>query len=109
MSHRFLYTSDTFFTMNMFRACDDFIKEFKKRLNDKLQDPVSTFRTIPHVTSTRLTAFNGWARQIERPFLTNMKRRVENFLGKGWELCAKSQIRVLLSVVIPTEKLASYT
>ncbi|KAG6819964.1 hypothetical protein H0H93_006940, partial [Arthromyces matolae] len=56
----------------------DSVKEDIKHLHDKMRD-------LPPIAGAII-----WARQIERQLLTYMKR-VEDVLGKGWELYAEGQ------------------
>ncbi|KAF8883831.1 dynein heavy chain, N-terminal region 1-domain-containing protein [Infundibulicybe gibba] len=56
----------------------DSVKEDIKRLHDKMRD-------LPPIAGAII-----WARQIERQLLTYMKR-VEDVLGKTWELYAEGQ------------------
>ncbi|KAG6887387.1 hypothetical protein C0992_012466 [Termitomyces sp. T32_za158] len=71
----------------------DSVKEDIKHLHDKFKTQyrfseayhMSQMRDIPPIAGTII-----WARQIERQLLTYMKR-VEDVLGKGWELYAEGQ------------------
>ncbi|KAH9964086.1 dynein heavy chain, N-terminal region 1-domain-containing protein [Lactifluus volemus] len=71
----------------------DSVKEDIKRLHDKFKTQyryseayhMSQMRDLPPIAGTII-----WARQIERQLLTYMKR-VEDVLGKGWELYAEGQ------------------
>ncbi|KAF7365498.1 hypothetical protein MVEN_00422800 [Mycena venus] len=59
--------------------------KFKTRFRDSEASHMSQMRDLPAITSAII-----WARQIERQLLTYMKR-VEDVLGKGWELYAEGQ------------------
>ncbi|KIJ14883.1 hypothetical protein PAXINDRAFT_169564 [Paxillus involutus ATCC 200175] len=69
------------------------VKEDIKRLHDKFKTQyrfseayhMSQMRDLPPIAGAII-----WARQIERQLLTYMKR-VEDVLGKGWELYAEGQ------------------
>ncbi|EIM91855.1 cytoplasmic dynein heavy chain 1 [Stereum hirsutum FP-91666 SS1] len=71
----------------------DSVKEDIKRLHDKFKTQyrfseayhMSQMRDLPPIAGAII-----WARQIERQLLTYMKR-VEDVLGKGWELYAEGQ------------------
>ncbi|KAH7884160.1 dynein heavy chain, N-terminal region 1-domain-containing protein [Phlebopus sp. FC_14] len=71
----------------------DTVKEDIKRLHDKFKTQyryseayhMSQMRDLPPIAGAII-----WARQIERQLLTYMKR-VEDVLGKGWELYAEGQ------------------
>ncbi|TDL28910.1 hypothetical protein BD410DRAFT_738739 [Rickenella mellea] len=71
----------------------DSVKEDIKRLHDKFKTQYR-FSEAYHMAQMRdLPPIAGaiiWARQIERQLLTYMKR-VEDVLGKGWELYAEGQ------------------
>ncbi|CAK5269877.1 unnamed protein product [Mycena citricolor] len=59
--------------------------KFKTRFRDSEASHMSQMRDLPAIASAII-----WARQIERQLLTYMKR-VEDVLGKGWELYAEGQ------------------
>ncbi|KAJ7070130.1 dynein heavy chain, N-terminal region 1-domain-containing protein [Mycena amicta] len=59
--------------------------KFKTRFRDSEASHMSQMRDLPAISSAII-----WARQIERQLLTYMKR-VEDVLGKGWELYAEGQ------------------
>ncbi|KAK1225811.1 dynein heavy chain [Marasmius sp. AFHP31] len=71
----------------------DSVKEDIKHLHDKFKTQyrsseayhMSQMRDLPPIAGAII-----WARQIERQLLTYMKR-VEDVLGKGWELYAEGQ------------------
>ncbi|EPQ61281.1 dynein heavy chain protein 2 [Gloeophyllum trabeum ATCC 11539] len=71
----------------------DSVKEDIKRLHEKFKTQyrfseayhMSQMRDLPPIAGAII-----WARQIERQLLTYMKR-VEDVLGKGWELYAEGQ------------------
>ncbi|KAL0950546.1 hypothetical protein HGRIS_007353 [Hohenbuehelia grisea] len=71
----------------------DSVKEDIKHLHDKFKTQyrfseayhMSTMRDLPPIAGAII-----WARQIDRQLLTYMKR-VEDVLGKGWELYAEGQ------------------
>ncbi|KIM50786.1 hypothetical protein SCLCIDRAFT_1225109 [Scleroderma citrinum Foug A] len=71
----------------------DSVKEDIKRLHDKFKTQyrfseafhMSQMRDLPPIAGAII-----WARQIERQLLAYMKR-VEDVLGKGWELYAEGQ------------------
>ncbi|KAF5382234.1 hypothetical protein D9757_008925 [Collybiopsis confluens] len=71
----------------------DSVKEDIKHLHDKFKTQyrsspsyhMSLMRDLPPISGAIL-----WARQIDRQLLTYMKR-VEDVLGKGWELYAEGQ------------------
>lgn len=71
----------------------DSVKEDIKHLHDKFKTQYRYFEAY-HMSQMRdLPPIAGaiiWARQIERQLLTYMKR-VEDVLGKGWELYAEGQ------------------
>ncbi|KAI8447648.1 dynein heavy chain, N-terminal region 1-domain-containing protein [Phakopsora pachyrhizi] len=57
----------------------DSVKEDIGRPHDKFSYPMSQLRDIPSIAGAII-----WAKQIERPLLTYMKR-VKDVLGRGWE------------------------
>ncbi|KAG1882389.1 dynein heavy chain, N-terminal region 1-domain-containing protein [Suillus subluteus] len=68
----------------------DSVEEDIKRLHDKFKTQYR-FSEAYHMSQMRdIAGAIIWARQIERQLLTYMKR-VEDVLGKGWELYAEGQ------------------